>query len=205
MTPFSSPGPVDLDALDEYLTSDRSPPDSMDVSQLDGFLAGVVIGPAPVPPSEFLPLVWGGEEPSFETAEEAESILGSILGRYNEIVESLEGDPPSYAPVFWQDGLGNTITEDWAAGFMQAVSLRPEAWEPALTDEDTAVLLIPIGIIAGMGHPDLGLQDATMPEGFIEELNERAEELLPECVVGLWQFWLSRESADEAPAPGLRH
>lgn len=206
MTPFTQPGPVDLDVLDEYLTSDRSPPDSMDVSQLDGFLAGVVIGPQPVPPSEFLPVVWGGAEPSFETPEEAEAVLGSILGRYNEIVESLESDPPSYAPVFWQDGLGNTVTEDWAVGFMQAVSLRPEAWEPALLDEETAVLLIPIGIIAGMGHPELGLHDSAMPDGFLDELTERADELLPECVVGLQQFWLSREdNAEDVPEPNRRH
>lgn len=206
--PYTQPGPVDLDALNDYLASDRAPPDSMDVSQLDGFLAGVIVGPDLVAPSEFLPVIWGGEQPEFDGVEEAEAILGSILGRYNEIAEGLAGDPPEYGPVFWQDQLGNTITEDWAVGFMQAVALRPEGWEPALMDEDTAVMLIPIGIIAGMSHPEIGLHDSKMPENFLDELTERAEELLPECVMGLRRFFLDRATGDrddEPPAPGLRH
>lgn len=206
--PYSQHGPVDLDALNEYLASDRAPPDSMDVSQLDGFLAGVIVGPEMVGPSEFLPVIWGGEQPEFEGMEEAEAILGSILGRYNEIAEGLAVEPPEYGPVFWQDSLGNTITEDWAVGFMQAVAMRPEAWEPALMDEDTAVMLIPIGIIAGMSHPEIGLHDSKMPERFLDELTDRAEELLPECVIGLRRFFLDREGEapeDQPPTSKLRH
>lgn len=201
-TPLSQPGAVDLDALDEYLTSDRSPPDCMDISQLDGFLAGVLVGPEMVTPSEFLPVIWGGEQPEFADLAEAETVLGSILGRYNEIAEGLAADPPSYAPVFWQDGQGNTITEDWAVGFMQAVALRTEAWEAALMDEESAAMLIPIGIIAGQAEPEIGLHDATLPEAFLDELTERAPELLPECVVGLRAFWMDQASAGpEQPPP----
>ena len=38
-------GPIDLDALDDYLMSDRAPDDSMGLSDLDGFLTGVIVGP----------------------------------------------------------------------------------------------------------------------------------------------------------------
>ena len=37
--------PIDLDALDDYLMSDHAPDDSMGLSDLDGFLTGVVVGP----------------------------------------------------------------------------------------------------------------------------------------------------------------
>lgn len=36
---------VDLEALETFLTSDRLPPDSMMLSELDGFLTGLAIGP----------------------------------------------------------------------------------------------------------------------------------------------------------------
>ena len=36
-------GPIDLDALDGYLMSDHAPDDSMGLSDLDGFLTGVVV------------------------------------------------------------------------------------------------------------------------------------------------------------------
>lgn len=36
---------VDLEVLDRFLMSDRSPPGSMKLSDLDGFLTGIAIGP----------------------------------------------------------------------------------------------------------------------------------------------------------------
>jgi uncharacterized protein len=60
---------VDLEALDRFLMSDRSPAHSMMLSDLDGFLTGIAVGPELVLPSEWLPLVWGGEAPEFADEE----------------------------------------------------------------------------------------------------------------------------------------
>lgn len=187
-------GPVDLDALNDYLLSDRSPPDCMDVSQLDGFLAGVVIGPEIIAPSEFLPVIWGGDEPAFADADEANMVLGSILGRYNEIIDGLDDSPANYNPVFWQDRAGNCISEDWAVGFMQAVGMRQDVWEAVLADEEYAMLLIAIGVIAAVAEPDVGMVDVTFPEGFVDELMAKADDLLPACVIGLRAYWREREA-----------
>jgi uncharacterized protein len=35
----------------------------IDVSELDGFLTAIVSGPNAIPPSIWLPVVWGDEEP----------------------------------------------------------------------------------------------------------------------------------------------
>ncbi len=80
-------GPIDLDALDDYLMSDLAPEDSMGLSHLDGFLTGIVIGPELIPPSEWLPALWGGVDPEFQTEVEMRTVLGTIMGRYNEIAE----------------------------------------------------------------------------------------------------------------------
>jgi len=77
---------VDLEALDRFLMSDRSPSDSMMLSDLDGFLTGIVIGPELVLPSEWLPLVWGGEAPEFADESEAKAVLAAIMARYNEFL-----------------------------------------------------------------------------------------------------------------------
>ena len=76
---------VDLEVLDRFLTSDRSPPESMMLSDLDGFLTGIAVGPELVLPSQWLPLVFGGDAPEFADEAEAKAILGAIIGRYNEI------------------------------------------------------------------------------------------------------------------------
>ncbi|HUB48500.1 MAG TPA: UPF0149 family protein [Acetobacteraceae bacterium] len=201
LSPSSSPGSIDLDALDAYLRSDRAPADCMDISQLDGFLAGVIIGPDMIAPSEFLPVIWGGDEPEFVDNKEAETVLGSILGRYNELVDGLAATPPQYAPLFWQDHTGNCITEDWAVGFMQAVALRPDAWEEVLRDNETAILLIPIGIIAGVAEPEVAVATGSFPDGFLDDLLEQAPDVLPGCVVGLREFWSARTNAPDDGRP----
>src|SRR3982751_3357615 len=82
-----------LDLLDAYLLSDQSPPECMLLSDLDGFLTGIAIGPELVLPSEWLPEVGGGGEPVFDDAEQARTVLGAIMGRYDEILRVLAADP----------------------------------------------------------------------------------------------------------------
>src|SRR5712671_4051717 len=77
---------VDLEALDRFLKSDDVPPESMSVSELDGFLTGIAVGPELVMPSEWLPLIFGGNIPAFADPDQAQAILGAIMARYNEIL-----------------------------------------------------------------------------------------------------------------------
>ena len=56
---------VALDALGAFLSSDQSPPESMMLSDLDGFLTAIAIGPELIMPSEWLPVIWGDDEPVF--------------------------------------------------------------------------------------------------------------------------------------------
>jgi uncharacterized protein len=71
---------ADLEVLDNFLRSDRSPPESMMLSELDGFLTGIAIGPELIRPSEWLPLIWGGDSPEFASLDEANVILGVAHG-----------------------------------------------------------------------------------------------------------------------------
>ena len=48
---------IDLKELTDYLDSDQSPGDCMGLSDLDGLLAGIVVGPELVMPSEWLPMI----------------------------------------------------------------------------------------------------------------------------------------------------
>ncbi|HWK48088.1 MAG TPA: UPF0149 family protein [Stellaceae bacterium] len=78
-----------LEVLEAFLESDRSPPDSMVLSDLDGFLTAIAIGPDLIKPSEWLPVIWGDDEPVFADEAETQAILGSILDRYNEILHDI--------------------------------------------------------------------------------------------------------------------
>ena len=88
----------------------------MGLSDLDGLLTGLAVGPEPIMLSEWLPLICGGNEPEFDTLDDANAILGTIMARYNEIIAHLDTEPDSSNPVFLEAPEGHVIVTDWAKG-----------------------------------------------------------------------------------------
>jgi uncharacterized protein len=176
-------GSIDLNALDDYLMSDLAPDESMGLSDLDGFLTGIVVGPELILPSEWLPVIWGGEEPEFQTETEMRTVLGTIRGRYSEIAIGLNSDPEEVNPIFWEGSEGEVIASDWAGGFLDAVALRPQAWKPPLMDDDRAgILTAALFLLNG----DIEIADDAADEN---ELLAEAADMIPTCAAGIYEFW----------------
>jgi len=187
-------GPVDLAALDAFLASDRAPPSSMSLSELDGFLAGIVAGPEAIMPSEWLPLIWHEGEPEFADVAEASAVLGVIMRRYNEITAQLDMGPRGYQPVLVEGENGSMDASDWTLGFLQAMSMRAEAWEPLVSDRDGGAMMVPILLIASTTDK-AGLQldeDELLPEAEMAKLLAEADTLLSMTVVGIRAFFRLR-------------
>lgn len=184
---------VDLETLDRYLTSDRSPADSMLLSDLDGFLTGVAIGPELVLPSEWLPLIWGGEAPEFADQAEAQAIVGAIMGRYNEILGQIADDAP--APVFWADRDGRLIAMDWAEGFRQAITLRAKAWKRLLTSKSDGRIVYPI---LALCSDENGESLFGLPQEEEDRAIKAAAEAIPACVVAIAAYWRARRPKQTA-------
>jgi uncharacterized protein len=183
---------VSLDELAHFLNSSSAPQGCMDLSELDGFLAGLAAGPETVPRDEWLAEVWDNEEPDYLDDAEQEAVEQAIFDRYAAIEAGLDTTPLAYAAILWQDESGTTVAEDWAAGFMQAVSLRAKVWQPALADEDASMLLIPIASLAGMMLPESERGGQAMSDDALEGLLQDSEQVLPVCVLGLRRFWRDR-------------
>ena len=195
--PLSSAGPIDLDALDDYLMSDHAPDDSMGLSDLDGFLTCIAIGPELIPPSEWLPVIWGGDEPEFESDQEMQIVLGTIMSRYNEIIACFNSDPINFDPIFWEGPEGEVIASDWAGGFLDAVALRPAAWESLIEHHRGRMMMMPLLLLNGDAELDAG------PDGPVDEAQFLAEvpDIIPACVAGIYEFWQNRRTN---PKPPLR-
>lgn len=185
--------PPNLQALEAFLLSERAPRTAMTVSGIDGLLTAVAIGPEPLMPSEWLPAIWGEEEPAFADAEEAQRINAHIMAHYNEIVTTIYERPEDFAPAIWATPEGGGIPGDWAAGFLDAVRLNPQAWAPLFDDEEASALMTPL-MFAGATE-DVAAELGITPERESEMLNEIAD-ILPSCVLGIHTFWLEREIDD---------
>ena len=53
----------DIERLDAFLMSDDAPENCMQISDLDGFLTGILCSPELIPPREWFQIVWGDSEP----------------------------------------------------------------------------------------------------------------------------------------------
>jgi uncharacterized protein len=133
-------------------------------------------------PSEWLPVIWGGREPEFETEEEMRTVLGTIMGRYNEIAACFNSDPDEFDPIFWEGPEGEVIASDWAGGFLDAVALRPQAWRPLMEDDRAHVLMGPLFLLNG----DMEIAEGVADEN---ELLAEASDMVPTCVAGIHEFW----------------
>ena len=192
-------GQIDLDALDDYLISDRAPDNGMGLSDLDGFLTGIVVGPELILPSEWLPVIWGDDEPVFETEAEMRTVLGTIMGRYNEIAICLNSEPENFEPIFMVGPEGEVIASDWAAGFLDAVALRAKAWEPLITHDQAGIMMLPILLLNGDAELDAGPDGALDEEAFLAEVPA----IIPACVAGIHDFWNSKQT-HRRPRSGRR-
>jgi uncharacterized protein len=155
---------ADIDDLASLLAADWAPEATMDIEQLDGFLAGLVCAPRMVMPSSFLPAIFGDGEPAFPDAATAQRFLDLLMRRHNQVAEALNApverldDPRAYAPLLidWPsnedlerptDESGEPLPlprygELWARGFMRAVLLSEEDWEEVPEGDDEGADLV---------------------------------------------------------------
>jgi len=117
--------------------------DAMVLVELDGFVAGILVSPEMIPPSDWLPLVWnseGSSDPVFKDLAHANKVMGLVMEYYNQVALALFEQPDSYAPLFPVDTRNDdVIWEVWIEGFDKAAKLRPQAWLPlAAADTRTA-------------------------------------------------------------------
>lgn len=94
--------PRHLKQLEKELADLPDDSEPMLISELDGFLAGILVCPDLIMPSEWLPLVWGGGDddaaPVFESTEHAQKLIGLVMQHYNASANDLQRG--RFAPVF---------------------------------------------------------------------------------------------------------
>jgi len=179
-----------LERLDRFLISQEDD-DVMMVPELDGFLTGLLVCPEMILPSEWLPVVWGGDGPVFEDQNEANEILGLIMALYNDITSRL-ADPETYEPLIEEDIDGTFLWEFWAEGFGKAIALRPWAWSTFKDrpEDDQAAdafgMLVALATIARATDEDPDLYNQ-----LDEQVSYEAPQMIATCVLELHNDRLS--------------
>jgi uncharacterized protein len=152
--------------------------DPMAVSQIEGYLAGIIVCPELIMPSEWLPLIWGTDSesdgPVFESARQAEKLMGLVMEHYNATIADI--DAGRYAPVFDVDTRNDEVMwELWIDGFETAMRLRPKSWSIYLgMHEDAMVALAGLLSLA-----DIANGKSKLKKNDTDKLQHDAPDLIP--------------------------
>lgn len=167
-----------LRELDDFLLSEEVDEDAMLLSELDGFLAGLIVCPDLVQPSEWLPLVWGEDAPLFDSEDQAQTVIGLIMGHYNDIIRQLNRG--RYRPIYDIDTDDSALWEIWIEGFRRAMGLRPEAWSSFIQNEDPDLQRahFVLGRLAELATHPVDMETMEIDE----ELENLAPDLIPSHV-----------------------
>ncbi len=134
-----------LDRIDENADTEGKDEGILGLADLDGLLTAVVSGPNLIPPSQWLPAVWGDFEPEWESEKEAQKVMMLMIDIMNSTASTLMDSSEEFQPLFYErkvDGETITIVDDWCEGYMCGVSLAQELWDSA--GQEMEKLLTPI-------------------------------------------------------------
>jgi uncharacterized protein len=185
-----------LHQLDECLLKIDSD-DAMLLSELDGFIAGLIVGPELIMPSEWLAAVWGSDEPMFEDETQVQTVIGLIMEHYNNTIRDIERG--KYRPLYDADTMDESIMwETWIEGFWRAVQLRPDEWLDFSADgnpdlQKEIFILTRLYEIASTPTKDLA------PLEIDTDLSKHAPDLIPVAVEALHKIRLKKANQDAHP------
>ena len=182
----------ELDELDRFLMSDAANEEALDISMLDGFLTALAVGPNNLPPSRWMPVVWGGPM-TWESEAQAKRMMSLVFRHANDILFTLRSYPDEFEPLLYErDHHGETIPiiDEWCTGFVMGIELDEEAWQPLLESEEGDELLLPIllfGTEAGWEQ----LRDTPS----LEERQGEFAAALGASVLAIMDWWLPTRKA----------
>ncbi|MBN8742477.1 MAG: hypothetical protein BGP24_17775 [Lysobacterales bacterium 69-70] len=168
---------AEIEILSRFLDEHAVERDGMSFEMLDGYLTAVLSGPDTIMPSEWLPLVWSGDDEQaagdeagvFEDEAEAGRILDLVMRHYNRVAGVLAQGGAEFEPWIGEfeleDGEVAAYGQEWALGYLRGVSLREEAWSELLDDADWADDLEALDLLArGPDDEETGGEVATQDQ-----------------------------------------
>jgi uncharacterized protein len=190
MTRIESNKPLsdaEVERLRAILESGRGGENCMTIEAVDGLFACLICSPEVVMPSQWMPVVWDGEGPEYESIEEANEIIGLLMRMWDEVARTI--NKGAYGPMVTvlecNDGVDRSLAADWALGFIEGMKFQEHYWLDT-KDSDLMELLTPIVMLAKEGRegPDDGLLE--------DEVREDLIDMLPGIVIDLKNYWLEK-------------
>jgi uncharacterized protein len=185
--PDASP---DLGSLATFLERPDRPQDGLILGEVYGFLFAVACSPELVPPSEWIPRVFGGAGPAFATARQAQTVIAALMHVYNRVTELARLDDPRLPDEcrLLPDPMANLAPESaiaaWSRGFREGHGWLEEVWDapmPEEMDRELAASLVALTFF-GLGDEAEAVTRELMPGGSATAAARTMHKVFPDAV-----------------------
>ena len=150
---------AELSSLESILSKSK-PGGAMNVEELDGFFAALLVGPPVEKPCHYWPVVLGknaGDPGTLEVIRSTMVLLPLLARHWDGIAQTLNrGDV--HLPYLSTDCGAVPGGRDWSRGFLRGIEQRLECWQPLIADDAYAAAVLPMMILAHDGDPDPSLR-----------------------------------------------
>jgi len=171
-SPFSE---ADVEVLAARL-GEINNPDSLSLEGVDGLFCALVANPDLVSPSEYLPVILGGDlghSQSFADLDDANSTMSLLLRYWNSVAADFERKSMHF-PYVEEPGVEGILGRAWARGYLKGTRLASAGWDE-LWNSDTEGQLLSIPLVAGEVDSEWPTESLTP---------EKREELLQWMIAG---------------------
>lgn len=166
--------------LEAFMDRSGHPEGTLSYREAQGFIFTVACAPELVVPSEWLPEIFGGGEPSFDSKREAGTMLAIFLDLFNDSVtpEGMKATLPKDCR-FRKDTMANLEPDapvgEWCRGFVLGHHWLMDCWNevlPAAWDEDMATVIMALSFFSSRRSAEAFVELSPQSGVTLEELAE---------------------------------
>jgi|CXWL01.1.fsa_nt_gi uncharacterized protein len=195
----------DFEEMDQLLDS-LGADDGLHLDGAQGLLTALAVGPRPVGPEHWLPVILGGE-PVGAPGEELQRLLQLLLRLEASIISGLEHY--IYDSIFAEEEQANgervIDAGGWCTGFGLGVDLNAEVWELRMQEDRNLVqMLAPIVALGVDDGVFSEIRSADLP-ALSEAEREEVLQQLPGLLVDVRQYWQEHPPEDAPPIGATLH
>lgn len=214
-------GPEDFDALDDVLDALREQDEAVpDWEYCEGFLTALICTRREVAPEEYWPPLLGKQfqpmghmefvwrwkrrwreiESALEADVEDLADERSLMPEVNDALAAYLATPEDERPVIASSEMP-AYGDNWARGFIFAVTMFAEDWRPPRDNEATAILHDSIDAIAQLLKPDPEPKTISLYVDVPATLSQRRSEAFSAAVLAVYDLYHLWKSQGEATTP----
>ncbi|HKB84399.1 MAG TPA: UPF0149 family protein [Burkholderiales bacterium] len=182
---------AELDRLEQLLVSEVFHEEAMPLDMLQGLFCAVASAPDLIPPSRWLPVALG-ENPDYETPEQAQEILDLVMRFYAQTMLDLDEGTGITLYVFPNDE-GEDDLATWCEGYLEGVILSEADWYEYGEPEQVEALLFPFMLLSGRMRE--AADEAGDPVPSLDEegqMRREAANSMGDSVIAVYSYWLDK-------------